>query len=121
MIDTVLKGFEEPDEVRTLETGTFELVRIGSMTIGRATYQPGWKCSLHAGPRVGATRGHVEHVGAVLSGCPTAAMEVPTIDELRAGMRFHIPSGPPGRASWVVGDGPYVSLHFHGADQYANQ
>lgn len=43
MLETVLKRFEEADEVRTFEKGKFELVRIGGMTIGRATYEPGWK------------------------------------------------------------------------------
>ena len=62
MLDTVLKRFEEPDEVRIFEKGKFELVRIGGMTIGRATYQPGWKWSLHVGPSVGASRCNVEHV-----------------------------------------------------------
>jgi hypothetical protein len=42
MLETVLKRFEEPDEVRTFEKGTFELVRIGGMTIGRASYEPGF-------------------------------------------------------------------------------
>jgi hypothetical protein len=28
MLETVLKRFEEPDEVRTFEKGKFELVRI---------------------------------------------------------------------------------------------
>jgi hypothetical protein len=42
MVETVLKRFEEPDEVR-FEKGKFELVRIGGMTIDRATYEPGWK------------------------------------------------------------------------------
>jgi hypothetical protein len=50
MPETVLKRFEEPDEVRTFEKGKFELVRIGGMTIGRATYEPGWKWSVHIGP-----------------------------------------------------------------------
>jgi hypothetical protein len=63
MLETVLKRFEEPDEVRTFEKGKFELVRIGGMTIGRATYQPGWKWSVHVGPSVGAPRCNVEHVG----------------------------------------------------------
>jgi hypothetical protein len=79
MLDTVLKRFEEPDEVRTFEKGKFELVRIGGMTIGRATYQPGWKWSVHVGPTVGASRCNVEHVGLVLSGSATAAMEDGTI------------------------------------------
>jgi hypothetical protein len=42
VVETVLKRFEEPDEVR-FEKGKFELVRIGGMTIDRATYEPGWK------------------------------------------------------------------------------
>jgi len=123
MLETVLKRFENPDEVRVFEKGRFELVRIGGMTIGRATYQPGWKWSVHVGPTVGTSRCNVEHVGLVLSGCATAAMEdgTGTIHELRAGMLFHIPPGPPGHDSWVVGDEPYVSLHFLGADHYASK
>ena len=53
---TVLKRFEEPDKVRRFEKGTFELVHVGGMTIGRATYEPGWKWSEHVGPGLGATR-----------------------------------------------------------------
>jgi hypothetical protein len=37
----ILKRFEAPDEVRVLEKGRFELVHLGGMTIGRATYEPG--------------------------------------------------------------------------------
>ena len=121
MLEIVLKRFEEPDEVRTFEKGKFELVRIGGMTIGRATYEPGWKWSVHVGPGVGTPRCNIEHIGLVLSGCATAAMEDGTIHELRAGMLFYVPPGPPGHDSWVVGDAPYVSLHFLGADHYANK
>jgi hypothetical protein len=46
-------------------------------------------------------------------------MEDGTVHELSAGTLFHIPSGPPGHDSWVVGDEPYVSLHFLGAEHYA--
>jgi hypothetical protein len=74
-MEAILKKFEEPDEVRTFEKGKFEIVRLGGMTIGRATYQPGWTWSVHVGPSVGATRCNVEHVGMVLSGCATAAFE----------------------------------------------
>jgi hypothetical protein len=118
-LETILKRFEAPDEIRTFEKGIFELVRLGPMTIGRATYQPGWQWSKHVGPSVGAARCNVEHVGLVLSGWATAAMDDGTIHELRPGTLFYIPPGPPGHDSWVVGDEPYVSLHFSGADTYA--
>jgi hypothetical protein len=120
-LDAILKRFESPDELRTFEKGKFEIVHIGRMTIGRATYQPGWKWSEHVGPTVGASRCNVEHVGLVLSGCATAAMDDGTVHELRPGTLFYIPPGPPGHDSWVVGDEPYVSLHFSGADTYADK
>jgi hypothetical protein len=102
-LETVLKRFEEPDEIRTFEKGKFELVHVGGMTLGRATYEPGWKWSEHVGPSVGASRCNCEHVGMVISGCATAAMEDGTIQQLSAGTIFYIPPGPPGHDSWVVG------------------
>lgn len=117
MIDVVLKRFESPDEVRHMEKGKFELVRIGSMTIGRATYEPGWRWSLHVGPRLGQTRCAVEHTGLVLAGTATAAFDDGTVRELVTGMLFYIPPIP--HDSWVIGETPYVSLHFSGGDHYA--
>ena len=116
-MDVVLKRFESPDEVRTFPKGRFELVRIGSLTIGRATYQPGWKWSTDVGPEVGATRCAVGHTGLVLSGTATAAFDDGQIVELTEGSLFCIPPIP--HDSWVVGDVPYVSLHFMGAEEYA--
>jgi uncharacterized RmlC-like cupin family protein len=102
--------------VREMVKGRFEVVRIGGLTIGRATYQPGWKWSEHVGPTVGADRCSVEHVGLVLSGVATVAFANRVL-ELRPGDLFYVPSEP--HDSWVVGDEPYVSLHFLGADIYA--
>ena len=53
-METVLKRFDNPDETRQFEKGRFELVRVGGMTIGRATYEPGWKWSVHIGGETGA-------------------------------------------------------------------
>jgi len=47
MLDVVLKRFKAPDEIRTLVKGRFEIIRLGGITIGRATYEPGWKWSSH--------------------------------------------------------------------------
>ena len=116
-IGVILKRFESPDEVRVMQKGKFELVHLGGMTIGRATYEPDWKWSEHVGPTVGAKRCHVEHVGLVLSGAATAAFDDGRVVELHAGELFHIPPIP--HDSWVIGDEPYVSLHFLGAERYA--
>ena len=116
-IGLVLKRFEDPDEVRHMEKGRFEIVRLGGLTIGRATYEPGWKWSVHVGPARGQRLCAVAHVGLVLSGTATAAFEDGTVQELTAGTLFYIPPTP--HDSWVVGEAPYVSLHFLGADRYA--
>ncbi len=116
-LNVILKRFDSPDEVRAMEKGKFELVHIGGMTIGRATYEPGWKWSEHVGPTVGATRCPVEHVGLVLSGSATVAFDDGRVTELKPGELFHVPPIP--HDSWVVGDERYVSLHFLGADHYA--
>ncbi len=114
--DVVLKRFESPDEVRSFQKGKFELIRIGGMTIGRATYEPGWKWSEHVGKPMGLTSCSVEHVGMVVSGSATAAMDDGTLIEMNAGDVFYV---PPGHDSWVIGNEPYVSLHFLGAGDYA--
>jgi uncharacterized RmlC-like cupin family protein len=113
----LLKRFEAPDEIRLMQKGRFEVVHLGGLTIGRATYEPGWKWSAHVGPTVGATRCTVEHVGLVVSGTATAAFDDGRVFELRAGELFYIPPVP--HDSWVVGTEPYVSLHFLGAIPYA--
>src|SRR4029453_2618980 len=141
-VDVVLKRFESPDEVREMPFGRFEIVRLGGMTVGRATYQPGWKWSTHVGPTVGASRCTVEHLGLVVSGVATAAFANGRGVDLRPGDLFYFPQGPaetgvataplaegrvvelrPGdlfyippepHDSWVVGTEPYVSLHFLG-------
>jgi hypothetical protein len=117
MLDVVLKRFENPDEVRHFDKGKFEIVKIGGLTIGRATYAPGWKWSTHVGPLAGTALCEVEHVGLVISGRAVAKMQDGTVHELAPGTLFHIPAVP--HDSWVVGDEEYVSLHFVGAGHYA--
>ena len=117
MIDLILKRFDSPDTVTVFEKGKFETVTLGGMTIGRATYQPGWKWSVDVGPGVGQDFCSVEHVGMVISGCATAAFADGRVTEMKAGDLFYIPPEP--HDSWVAGDEPYVSLHFQGAEKYA--
>lgn len=116
-VSVILKRFDAPDEVREMPLGRFEVVRIGGLMIGRATYQPGWRWSAHVGSGTGEDRCSVEHVGLVVSGVATAAFADGRVVELRPGDLFYIPPEP--HDSWVVGDEPYVSLHFLGAERYA--
>lgn len=116
MLEVILRKFEEPDEVREFEKGRFEVIHIGGLSIGRATYQPGWRWSEHVGPLAGTRFCEVEHLGLVLSGTATAAMKDGETVMLTPGSVFHVPAAS--HDSWVVGDEPYVSLHFLGAERY---
>lgn len=111
-----IKRFDSPDETRLFEKGRFETVEIGGITLGRASYEPGWKWSEHVGPKTGKISCDVDHVGLVVSGRVMVVMNDGTEIELKPGDLFAI---PPGHDSWVVGDEPYVSLHFLGAHEYA--
>ena len=116
-VGVVLKRFDSPEETRVFEKGCLEIVRIGGMTLARASYEPGWKWSQHVGPGVGAARCEVEHLGMVLSGTATVAFEDGRVIELTEGSLFYVPAVP--HDSWVVGSRPYVSLHLLGAERYA--
>ncbi len=117
MLDVILKRFDAPDETRRFTRGRLDVVRLGPLVIGRATYEPGWKWSVDVGPSLGQALCPVEHVGLVLRGTAVAAFEDGRTVELTAGHLFYIPPIP--HDSWVVGDEQYVSLHFLGAEHYA--
>jgi hypothetical protein len=72
--------------------------------------------SEHVGAAPGATLCEVEHVGMVVSGCAACRMQDGRYHEMHAGDLFYIGLGSrqPG-----VGNEPFVSLHFLGAERYA--
>jgi quercetin dioxygenase-like cupin family protein len=116
MLDSILRRFEAPDETRTFPRGRFELVSIAGVTVGRASYEPGWRWSVDVGEALGKQSCDVEHVGIVLSGCADITMDDGRVFQIRQGDLFYI---PPGHDSSVVGDEQYVSLHLLGAGDYA--
>jgi hypothetical protein len=99
-----LKRFEKPDETRAFKKGKFEIVRIGEMTVGRASYESGWQSSKYVAPSAGVPLCVVEHIGMVLQGRATAAMPDGSIIELAPGDLFYIPPEP--HDSKVIGDEP---------------
>jgi hypothetical protein len=113
-----IRTFEDADERRTFDLGSFELLTIGGVTVGRASYEPGWIWSKHVGGQAGEARCPVEHVGLVVSGRAAVRMADGSEYELAAGDLFHV---APGHDSWVIGDEPYVSIHLLGAGDYAKR
>ena len=113
-MDLTLVNLDSPAEVRTFEKGRFEVYRVGPLTLGRATYEPGWRWSEHVGSSP-EERCMVEHLGIVISG--RAAVSGADYEAVMGpGDIFAV---PPDHDSWVVGDEPYVSLHFLGGSEYA--
>jgi hypothetical protein len=118
MVGIEIRRFEAADERRTFEYGSFELVSLGGVTVGRASYEPEWVWSEHVGKPAGQELCEVEHVGLVVSGRCAVKMADESEAVLEPGDLFFI---RPGHDSWVVGDEPYVSLHLLGASDYANE
>jgi hypothetical protein len=113
----IVRRFNDPDELREFPLGRFELVQIGGMTIGRAEYAPGWRWSEHVGKAQGRSSCEVAHLGLVISGRNRIEMDDGRIIDIGPGDLFEI---GPGHDSLVIGDTPYVSIHFLGAEDYAS-
>jgi len=111
-----VRRFDDPDEHRDFPLGRFDLLRAGGLTIGRAEYEPGWRWSEHVGADLGQAVCDVAHLGLVLAGRNRIEMTDGRVVEVGPGDLFEI---GPGHDSVVIGDEPYVSIHFLGADEYA--
>lgn len=111
--ETLLKSFDEPDELREFTLGRFEIVNVAGISIGRATYQPGWKWSLHNAAAAGTALCHAPHTGVAIAGHGVVLYESGERLDLLPGQVFHITNVP--HDSWVEGDAEYVSLHVLGA------
>jgi len=109
-------NLDNPVEIREFDRGRFEVYELGGRTLGRATYEPGWRWTEHVGPTTGEDLCGVEHLGLVISGRAAVLMEDGTEQVMGPGDLFAV---PPRHDSWVVGDQPYLSLHLIGAERYA--
>jgi quercetin dioxygenase-like cupin family protein len=115
-MELTVRRFDAPDEEREMPLGQFQQVELGGLTLGRASYAPGWKWSEHVGRALGQHSCEIEHVGMVVTGRNRITMDDGRVIEVGPGDLFAV---PPGHDSEVIGDEPYVSLHFLGAAAYA--
>src|SRR5438552_15586835 len=76
MADQVeVKSHDTPDETRTPEKTRVEIVHVGALTLGRFTFQPGWRWSECIKPVVHTESCQVHHVGHVVSGSITVRLD----------------------------------------------
>jgi len=103
------KNIDEPDEKYTFEHGEVQLVNLTGMSLGRATFRPGWRWSTDVKPIVGTDSCQEAHSGYVVSGRFHVRMDDGTELELGPG-DAHVASA--GHDAWVVGDEPCVTIDF---------
>ena len=68
MAATVKKSFDSPEETRSVDKGTVEILNLEGMQVMRATFQPGWKWSESVKPVAGTQSCEVAHLVYVISG-----------------------------------------------------
>ena len=112
------RDFSSPDETRTPDKTTVELVNLAGGQIGRYTFQPGWKWSDCIKPVAGTDSCQVRHVGFVQSGRLHVSHTDGSEADIDSGKPYVI---EPGHDAWVVGDEPFVAFEFESraAEEYA--
>jgi hypothetical protein len=110
------KNFSSPDETRPAGKGKVEILKIAGGTVGRTTFEPGWKWSEDVKPIVKTDLCQASHVGYTVSGRAVIRFADGTEVETGAGDVF---VAPPGHDAWVVGNEPWVSIDWAGMAEYA--
>jgi hypothetical protein len=117
MANVEVKSFDNPDEVRPFTgNGKADVVNVGGRTIGRGTFEPGWRWSENVKPIAGTDSCQVSHLGYVVSGRMGVRMDDGSEGEVGPGAVVAI---PPGHDAWVVGDEACVLLDFGEFGDYA--
>jgi quercetin dioxygenase-like cupin family protein len=114
----VAKSLNSPDEKRPFPKGRNDIVNVGGSTIGRLTFEPGWRWSNDVKPTAGTASCQVAHFIYVISGRLATRMDNGEEIEAKAGDVAMI---PPGHDGWVVGKETCVVLEMAGAAEYAKR
>jgi len=111
-----VKSHGSPDEIRNPDKTRIEIVRLEGFTLGRMTFEPGWRWSESIKPVVKTDSCQVSHVGFAVSGRLTVRIKDGTQKTIVAGDSYTI---PPGHDAWVEGNERFVGIEVMSAEQYA--
>jgi len=110
------RNIDSPDETRPFKAnGHADVVTLGDFTLGRGTFEPGWKWSNDVKPVAGTDSCQVRHAGIVASGQMTVRSDDGTETTVGPGDVFVM---EPGHDAWVEGDEACV-LYDTGMAPYA--
>jgi hypothetical protein len=119
MAKAEVKNFSAPDEERPFEgNGRALVVNVGGQTVGRGTFEPGWKWSENVKPIAGTDSCQVSHLGYVLSGRMRVYMDDGSEVEVGPG---DVVALPPGHDAETVGDEPCEMIDFGEFGDYAKR
>jgi ethanolamine utilization protein EutQ (cupin superfamily) len=110
------KNLSQSEEKRTFDKGQLEIIKLGGVTFGRATFQPGWRWSTSVKPLVKTKSCEVPHLQYHVSGRLHVKMDDGIEKEFGPGDVSLI---PPGHDGWVVGNEPVVLIDITGMGDYA--
>jgi len=100
-------SIDKPHETRMFHGhGHMDVVTLGGFTIGRGTFEPGWRWSQDVKPIAGTESCMTRHTGVVMSGSMTVRADDGTETTYGPGDVFVM---EPGHDAWVVGDEPCIS------------
>jgi mannose-6-phosphate isomerase-like protein (cupin superfamily) len=109
------KFHDTPDETRTPPKTRIDVVRLDGFTIGRFTFEPGWRWSECIKQVVGTDSCQNSHVGYAVSGTATIRMDDGSEMKIVPGQSYTI---PPGHDAWVDGNEPFVAIEVMSAEQF---
>jgi len=105
------KNLDRPDGTREFPHGRGSFVDLGTITIGRAILEPGWRWSEDVKPMVGTPWCRLHHLHLLLAGRFGFQMEDGERREFEPNDVMDI---PPGHDAWVIGDQPVVLIDIAG-------
>ena len=110
------KNLSSADEKRSFPKGKVEVVKVGDITFGRATLEPGWKWSESVKPIAKTNSCEAPHFQYHVSGVLRIRMDDGSEFDCKPGDVSLLPSG---HDAWVVGNEAAVVVDFQGMLDYA--
>ena len=113
-----VKSLNVPDEIRAFPKGRLEVVKIGGASVGRATFQPGWRWSESVKPLANTKSCEAPHFQYHIAGVLRVRMDDGSEFDCKPGDISRLPTG---HDAWVVGNEPVVVVDFQGMLDYAKK